>query len=92
MAVEQLTLWQHDITERASYLVNQILDKYVYMVPTIPDEIRRMQNDVLKMRKLVDYSVEDRERAALLLKLIQQHNKWLYNDLCEHGPKGKTGE
>lgn len=92
MAVKQLTLWQHDITERACYVVNQILDEYVYMVPNTPDEIRGTRNDVLKMRKLVDYSIEDSKRATLLLKLLQQHNKWLYNDLCERGPKGKTGE
>lgn len=72
MAVEQLTCWQHDIAERACYAANRIVDEYIYVVPNTPDEIRDMQNNVLKLRALVQYSIADSKRAELLLKLLQK--------------------
>lgn len=62
------------------------------MFPDMPNEIMDMKNNVLKMRALVQYSIADSRRAKLLLKLLQKHNKFLYKDLCDHGPKGKTGK
>lgn len=92
MAVEQLTSWQHDIVERLAWSADSIVDEYIVSFPDTPDEIVAMRNNVFKLRALVQHSIADGNRAERLMELLRIHQKYFYSDLCEYGPKGKTGK
>lgn len=91
MAVEQLRSWQHDIAERADCVADEIVDEYIDAFPDTPDEIVHMRNNVLKLRALVQYSIMDNERAKMLMTVLRKRQRYLYQDLYDYGPRGKTG-
>ncbi|KAL3972459.1 golgin subfamily B member 1 [Sarotherodon galilaeus] len=47
-------------------------------------------NHVHRLRALVEYSMEDEVRAKVLLSVVREINTYLYQDLVELGPQGKT--
>ncbi|KAL3972460.1 hypothetical protein ACER0C_025809 [Sarotherodon galilaeus] len=91
MAVEQLRSWKHDIAERCTHLTESIFDRY-----TDGDEaldatgITEIPNHVHHLRALVEYSLQDEVRAKLLLSLLREINPYIYQDLVQRGPQGKT--
>ncbi|KAL3997049.1 hypothetical protein ACER0C_009706 [Sarotherodon galilaeus] len=89
MAVEQLRSWQHDIAERCTHLTERIFARYVDEFPDTTD-MMEIPNHVHRLRALVEYSMEDEVRAQLLLSVVHEMNTYLYQDLVEQGPQGKT--
>lgn len=90
MAVEQLRSWQHDIVERCTHLTERIFKRYTVELPLPPDTME-IPNHVHRLRALVEHSMEDEVRAKVLLSAVHELNTYLYQDLVEQGPQGKTG-
>lgn len=90
MAVERLKSWQHDIAERCVYLTESIFERYTRELPDTPD-MTDIPNYVHRLQALVEYCMEDEVRAKVLLSLVGHIDPYLYQDLVERGPRGKTG-
>ncbi|KAL3977641.1 MFS transporter (organic cation transporter) [Sarotherodon galilaeus] len=91
MAVEQLRLWKHDIAERCTHLTESIFDRYTDKDDALDATgITEIPNHVHRLRALVEYSLQDEVRAKLLLSLLCEINPYIYKDLVQQGPKGKT--
>ncbi|CAI5677932.1 unnamed protein product [Oreochromis niloticus] len=91
MAVEQLRLWKHDIAERCTHLAESIFHRYTDKDDALDATgITEIPNLVHRLRALVEYSLQDEVRAKLLLSLLREINHYIYQDLVQHGPQGKT--
>ncbi|KAL4009141.1 hypothetical protein ACER0C_002993 [Sarotherodon galilaeus] len=80
MPVETLRSWQHDIAERCTD-EDEALD--TTGITEIPNHVHRLQ-------ALVEYSLQDEVRAKVLLSLVRDTDPYLYKDLSNLGPRGKT--
>lgn len=92
MAVEQLRSCQHDIAERCTHITESIFDRYTDGDQDLDaTAMTKIPNHVHRLRALVEYSLQDEVRAKLLLSLLCEINPYIYKDLVQQGPKGKTG-
>ncbi|CAI5677813.1 unnamed protein product [Oreochromis niloticus] len=91
MAVEQLRSWQHDIAERCTHLTESIFDRYMDEDEALDTtDMMEIQNHVHRLRALVEYSLQDQVRAKVLLSAVRDTHPYLYKDLSDLGPRGKT--
>ncbi|CAI5677814.1 unnamed protein product [Oreochromis niloticus] len=88
MSVYKLQSYRHDIIQGCCYepviykeFIRRYPDRELSRSREIPNAIRRI-------RALVDYCLENDERAEALLSIVQTHCKRVYARLEEEGPKG----
>ncbi|CAI5677931.1 unnamed protein product [Oreochromis niloticus] len=77
------------MTLRCVYLIESIFDRYTRELPDTPD-MMDIPNHVHCLQALVEYSLQDEVRAKVLLSLVGNIDPYLYQDLAERGPRGKT--
>lgn len=86
MSVCKLQSYRHDIIRGCWCYECVIYEDFIHLYPNTepPNAMRRIQ-------ALVDYCLDDDERAEALLRIVQTHCKHLYAWLEENGPKGPLG-
>lgn len=90
-AIETVMEWKYDIGNRCYWVADEIYDNFTAKFLETPDEIKCMDNNVVKLWRLAEYSAKDKEKAQLLLTLLRKHSEWQFWHLVDSGAKGQEG-
>lgn len=89
-ATEQVMTWKYAISQRYYWVADEILEDFTSEFLSTPDDTKYMKNNILKLRRLAEYSVKDEGRARLLLTLLRKHDEEAFWELAD-GANGQEG-
>lgn len=90
-ATDRVIQWKYDIGNLFYWFADEILEAFADKFPETPADIKYMENNVVKLWRLAEYSAKDRKRANLLLTLLEKYNESDFWDLVGGAAKGQEG-
>lgn len=89
LASQELRLYQHDIANRYGQS-HTLLDHWDE--PGLPVYRDLVDNPVRYMREVVGLCLQSESRARKLLNIIEQTDRYMYDDMQVYGPRGDFRE
>lgn len=92
MSLEKLEAYRQDIAECYESLSDIVEDaSEAFRGYRLECKLLSTPNLVRKTRTIIDHCLENEERAAKFLRIVQTNNKELYESMEKHGTKGPPG-